>query len=118
MHCFIRTALSFPTKFLKYFYVFLEGHNLERSRDTKSYLFCDMVPPTRISNTIVLKISKIITDSIAVQHSSPCSSLLLMKIRNCNYSGHKCCILQDARLNFARLFSQDFSCKTCKTKIH
>ena len=34
------------------------------------------------------------------------------------YSGHKSCISQDARLNFARLFSQDFSCKTCKTKIH
>ena len=27
-------------------------------------------------------------------------------------------ISQDARLNFARLFSQDFSCKTCKTKIY
>ena len=37
---------------------------------------------------------------------------------NCGYSGHKSCISQDARLNFARLFSQDFSCKTCKTKIH
>ena len=34
------------------------------------------------------------------------------------YSGHKSCISQDARLYFARLVSQDFSCKTCKTKIH
>ena len=98
MHCFIRTALSFPTKFLKYFYVFLEGHNLERSRDTKSYLFCDMVPPTRISNTIVLKISKIITDSIAVQHSSPCSSLLLMKIRNCNHGSYVLYIFRQKKL--------------------
>ena len=41
-----------------------------------------------------------------------------LKEVNKNYSGHKSCILQDARLNFARLFLQDFSCKTCKTKIH
>ena len=34
------------------------------------------------------------------------------------YSGHKSCISQDARLYFARLVSQDFSCKTCKTKIY
>ena len=35
-----------------------------------------------------------------------------------DYSGHKSCISQDARLYFARLVSQDFSCKTCKTKIY
>ena len=34
------------------------------------------------------------------------------------YSGHKSCISQDARLYFARLVLQDFSCKTCKTKIY
>jgi len=43
--------------------------------------------------------------------------VFLMALVLYTYSGHKSCISQDARLNFVRPFSQEFSCKTCKTKI-
>ena len=48
-----------------------------------------------------------------------CGSIVLfVELYGWEYSGHKSCISQDARLYFARLVSQDFSCKTCKTKIY